>query len=74
MAEPKCPSCGVQGIVKIVSKVSTKTNKAGDPWFEVVYCDDCGHVYGVFAKHVLAFQTGGGRMLPPISIPNLPLG
>ena len=70
MAEPKCPSCGVQGLEKIVSKDSKQTNQAGDPWFQVVLCDDCGHVYGVFAKHVLAFQTGGGRT--PIPIPNIP--
>ena len=47
---PKCPSCGVQGIEKIVSQESEETSKGGDPWFYVVHCEDCGHVYGVFAK------------------------
>ena len=56
MAEPKCPSCSVQGIDKIVSHESTQQSRSGDTWFEVVCCDNCGHVYGVFAKHVLSHE------------------
>ena len=36
-------------------------SKDGMPWFNVVHCDRCGHVYGVLAKHV--FGKGGGPQL-----------
>jgi len=52
MAEPKCPECGVVGNKYIVSESSNETSKAGDPWFDIAFCDKCGHVYGVFAKIV----------------------
>ena|SRR6267154_1984006 len=54
MAEPKCPDCGVKGLDKIVSEDSKEQNKGGDAWFNIVLCNECGHVYGVFAKHVLS--------------------
>ncbi len=57
MAEPKCPECGVQGINHIVSEKSNQQSKGGDAWFEVAYCDGCGHVYGVFPKHVLSHEV-----------------
>ena len=50
IAEPKCPSCGVVGMGYIASKDSLVTSRAGDPWFNIAYCGNCGHVYGVFAK------------------------
>lgn len=53
-AEPKCPSCQVQGIQQIVSSESEEQSKNGDTWFYVVYCSNCGHVYGVFTKIVHA--------------------
>ena len=56
MADPKCPSCDAQGIEHITSKESDVKSKGGDAWFEVVYCDKCGHVYGVFTKHVLTYE------------------
>ena len=49
---PRCPSCGVRGIDKIISDESEEESQGGTPWFDVAYCSDCGHVYGVFAKHV----------------------
>lgn len=52
MAEPKCPECGIIGTSHIDSTESEVMNRAGEPWFEIVYCDQCGHVYGVFAKTV----------------------
>ncbi len=64
MAEPKCPECGAQGIDKIVSKDSKQQNKAGDHWFDVVHCEDCGHVYGVFAKHILSHEMKHTPALP----------
>lgn len=57
MAKPKCPSCGVEGIEKIVYQDSKETSKGGDPWFNVVHCENCGHIYGVFAKHVLSHEV-----------------
>ncbi len=58
MAEPKCPSCAVEGIDHITSEASSETAKQGNPWFYVAYCDNCGHVYGVFAKHTFGGRTG----------------
>lgn len=52
MAEPNCPSCEVVGIEYIVSKDSEEESGNGEAWFNVAYCDNCGHVYGVFAKTV----------------------
>ena len=50
---PKCPGCGVAGIEHFVSKESTSRSRYREPWFFVIYCDQCGHVYNVIAKHVL---------------------
>jgi hypothetical protein len=56
MAEPNCPKCGTHGLDKIVSSGSSEESKGGDPWFNVVHCSECGHVYGVFAKHVISHE------------------
>lgn len=61
MAEPKCPSCGVVGIDKILSKPSKETSRENTPWFFVSYCENCGHVYGVFTKHV--FGRSGPQLI-----------
>ncbi len=61
MAEPRCPSCDTVGIEHIVSADSPTKSKDGMPWFNVVFCGNCGHVYGVLAKHV--FGKGGGPQL-----------
>jgi len=50
--QPKCPECGLVGIDHIVSAPSRQDSKGGHAWFEVAYCDGCGHIYTVFAKHV----------------------
>lgn len=50
MAEPKCPECNVEGIEHIVSKDSQERAKDQHAWFQVAYCDNCGHIYGVFAN------------------------
>ena len=57
MTEPTCPSCRVAGVDHIVSTASTEKAKQGTPWFYIAHCDSCGHVYGVFAKHVFG-RTG----------------
>ena len=58
MAEPRCPKCEIEGIQHIVTIDSDAKSRDGKPWFDVVHCDNCGHVYGVLAKHV--FGKGSG--------------
>jgi hypothetical protein len=52
MAEPKCPSCAVEGSGNIVSSF-------GNPkkYLEIAHCDKCGHIYGVFRTQVNVFQS-----------------
>jgi len=59
MAEPKCPECSVEGIEHIVSKDSSEKARDNRAWFQVAYCDNCGHIYGVFNKHTMTHPTGG---------------
>ena len=58
MAEPKCPDCGAQGAQHIVSSDSVEKSRDGKPWFAIVHCDECGHVHGVFAKHIFGPRSG----------------
>ena len=51
MAEQKCPTCNEQGIENPLS-MSSAQKLRDSPWFYIVYCKVCGHVYGVFAKDV----------------------
>lgn len=54
---PKCPECEVRGIEYIVSEDSREKHKGGDiAWFDVVFCEECGHVYGVFTKTVVTLD------------------
>ena len=53
MADPVCPKCEVQGMEYIVSRDSEERARDQLAWFQVVHCDNCGHVYGVFAKHTI---------------------
>lgn len=64
MAEPKCPECKVEGLEHIVSEKSHKESRGGDAWFEVAYCEPCGHIYGVFPKVVY------GPTPPVMNFPN----
>jgi DNA-directed RNA polymerase subunit M/transcription elongation factor TFIIS len=43
---PKCPSCGIVGMDFIKEFPSNTQRKSDDPWFEIVACIKCGHVYG----------------------------
>ena len=61
MAEPRCPSCAVEGVSHIVSADSEVRSRDGKPWFNIIHCAACGHVYGVLAKHV--FGGAGGPQL-----------
>jgi len=64
MAEPKCPSCGIEGIEHFASRRSAEQSRARDPWFVVVFCDACGHVHQVLAKHVFSQPTSPRFVLP----------
>jgi uncharacterized Zn finger protein len=61
MAEPKCPACSASGIDKIVSTPSAEKSRENTPWFYVSHCDECGHVYGTFTKHV--FGRSGPQLI-----------
>jgi hypothetical protein len=65
VVQPKCPECGVSGVEHIAQADSAITSRGGDPWFNIAYCDKCGHVYGVFAK-----ITYGPTQVP---LPSFPL-
>ncbi|MCY3821723.1 MAG: transcriptional regulator [Gammaproteobacteria bacterium] len=52
MAEPTCPKCNAAGIEHFASKRSVQQSRGGDPWYFVIYCGECGHVYEILAKHV----------------------
>jgi molecular chaperone DnaJ len=49
--DPKCPSCSVVGIDHIISRKGGTGGSRGKQFvlapFNVVFCDACGHVYGV---------------------------
>ena len=47
-SDPKCPSCGIVGMdyIKEFGNIGTERG-SGDPWFEIVACIKCGHVYGI---------------------------
>ena len=66
MAEPTCPSCRAVGIEHIVSRDSNEKSKTKQPWFVVVHCDACGHVYNVLAKHVFTVPV-----TPKLTLPEL---
>lgn len=64
MSEPVCPSCEVRGIEHIVSAPSHEKSRRGEPWFFVAHCKGCGHIYSVFARHVIAQGTGPTLVVP----------
>ena len=64
MAEPTCPKCDASGMEHIVSKESAERSRTKQPWFLVVYCNNCGHVYDVVAKHVFAQPVTPKFVLP----------
>ncbi len=58
MTGPKCPSCEINGIEYIHSTPSNERAKDGRPWFYVVHCTECGHVYDTMAKTVFINAQG----------------
>lgn len=51
VAQPKCPDCGIIGREHIISEESIEKTILGSEWFNIVFCDSCGHVYGVFTRN-----------------------
>lgn len=49
--EPKCPSCSTVGTDHIISRKGGASTSRGKQFvlspFNVVFCDACGHVYGI---------------------------
>ncbi len=49
--DPKCPTCSVIGIDHIISRKGGSGGTRGKKFvlapFNVIFCDACGHVYGV---------------------------
>lgn len=49
-AQPKCPQCNIEGVEYISSIDSAERSNSDEPWFNIAYCNQCGHIYGVFNK------------------------
>ncbi|MDP6374466.1 MAG: transcriptional regulator [Pseudomonadales bacterium] len=64
MAEPMCPNCKAEGVEHIVSKESRERSRTRQPWFLVVHCDVCGHIYDILAKHTFAQPIAPKFTLP----------
>ena len=62
--QPKCPSCAVIGIDHIVSTPSKERSRTKQPWFYVVHCNECGHVYTTIAKHFFNQPVTPNFVLP----------
>jgi curved DNA-binding protein CbpA len=49
--EPECPKCSVAGMEHVISRKSGSGMGRGKQFitspFQVIFCDQCGHVYGV---------------------------
>lgn len=49
--EPRCPKCAVVGIEHVIARKSGSGPARGKQFiaspFQVIFCDQCGHVYGV---------------------------
>jgi len=49
--EPRCPKCAVVGIEHVIARKSSSGPARGKQFisspFQVIFCDQCGHVYGV---------------------------
>jgi uncharacterized Zn finger protein len=66
VAEPKCPECAIRGIEHIISRESVERSRTRQPWFLVVHCAVCGHVYDIIAKHTFAQPVTPRLVLPKI--------
>jgi uncharacterized Zn finger protein len=66
MTEPRCPDCNIEGIENIVSKESVERSRTRQPWYLVIHCKNCGHVYDILAKHVFSQP-----LTPRLTLPKL---
>jgi uncharacterized Zn finger protein len=64
IAQPKCPDCAVAGSEHIVSTPSRERSKAKQPWFYIIHCDSCGHVYNTLSKHSFTQAVTPNFVLP----------
>jgi curved DNA-binding protein CbpA len=52
--EPECPKCSVVGMDHVISRKSGSGMGRGKQFiispFQVIFCDQCGHVYGVASQ------------------------
>ena len=55
--QPVCPSCQVKGKDHMANTGSTQKAPGGLSRFDIIHCDQCGHVYGVFANFILSSAT-----------------
>lgn len=55
VAKPRCPNplCGAEGVDNIVCDTNSgiRFTKTKNPCFDVVFCAECGHIYGVYSAH-----------------------
>jgi hypothetical protein len=56
----------VSGIEHIVSTDSVERSKTKQPWFLIIHCNKCGHVYGVVAKHTFSQPVTPKLTLPGV--------
>lgn len=66
MTEPTCPNCSVAGVENITSKESIERSKTRQPWYLIVHCNQCGHVYDIIAKHVFSQPIAPNLVLPKL--------
>jgi len=52
-SEPKCPDCGVKGTRNIVTLPSEQKAPGGMARFEIAFCAECGHIYGVYPNYMI---------------------
>lgn len=53
---PVCPECKAHGINYMIKKNSLTMDRQNNPEFEVVYCSECGHVYGVLQTVIVNYN------------------
>ena len=51
--QPKCPSCQVEGKNHVITTPSDQKAPGGLAKFEIVHCDQCGHVYGMYPNFMI---------------------
>lgn len=64
IAQPKCPGCDISGGEHIVSTPSRERSRAKQPWFYIIHCDTCGHVYNTLSKHSFTQAVTPNFVLP----------